>query len=264
MCSVGIHIWLELLQVSFIFILSFWKMKTERKRPWKPIKPQQRCPFSGPCILNFSSWCLLRQCTEEQTYQAAWHVHPNINFQERVCSSPGLKNPSLSSYFVNFSSLEGFQLVEELCSLTVSWGKYSWDMNPYSPSITQMHSSVFTKRVPYLTGSRALSRKISCEGALLGTSFFSLMFLHMKSSNRVRSALAPVPSITDPMWWLNGIQSIPFAYFFLIPLVAFTWHLLSAFLSHRRTGEECVDKCPTQVMPRLHLRSHSLVLWNWY
>lgn len=195
--------------------------------------------------------------------RTAWHVHPNINFQETVCSSPGLKNPSLSSYFVNFSSLEGFQLVEELCSLTVSWGKYSWAMNPYSPSITQMHSSVFTKRVPYLTGSRALSRKISCEGALLGTSFSSLMFLHMKSSNRVRSTLAPVPSITDPMWWLNGIQSIPFAYFFLIPLVAFTWHLLSALLSHWRTREECVDKCPTQVMPWLHLRNHSLVLWNW-
>lgn len=50
-----------------------WKRR-ERKRPWKPIKPQERCPFSGPCILNFSSWC-----TEEQTYclaRASQHQLP--------------------------------------------------------------------------------------------------------------------------------------------------------------------------------------------
>lgn len=66
---------------------------------------KSRCASPQACVSPISS-CLIP-----------------VHFQETLCSSTSrLKIISSSSYFVNFSSLEGSQLGEELCNLTVSWG----------------------------------------------------------------------------------------------------------------------------------------------
>lgn len=136
-CSVRIHIWLELSQVSFI--LFYWKMKTEQRKAWKAPTPQQWCLFFRPWASHIP---------HPDTSSDRWHwradapsslacVSPifycliHIHFQETLCSlASRLKIIFSSSYFINFSSLEGSQLGEELCNLTVSRGNSPENVSP--------------------------------------------------------------------------------------------------------------------------------------
>lgn len=199
-----------------------WKQKERGGKPWKPIKPQQGCPLSIPWISPpDASWD--RQCIEEQMCQAAWHMHPNINFQETVCpSAPGRKSPSLFSYFVNFSNLEGSQLVEVLCSLTVSWEKYSCDMDPCSTSIAQVHVPAFTESIPDPRGFRALSRRVEQEDLLQRSSvrhcflFFDVSAHEKQQQGEVYSCNSAINNwsyVVTKWYWVNQYH---FSYFFSI------------------------------------------------
>lgn len=127
MCRVRIHIWLKL--SCQLYFISF-KDENRTKKSLESTK--------APAVMLFLRTLRFSHphpdtSSDRQHWRAdapsplacvspISHCLIPIHFQETLCSlASRLKIISSSFYFVNFSSLEGSQLGEELCNLTVSW-----------------------------------------------------------------------------------------------------------------------------------------------
>lgn len=246
-------------------------MKTEQRKACKAPKPQQWSLFSGCCASHIPH-------PNTPSDRGHWRadapsplacVSPitscliPVHFQETLCSSASrLKIISSSSNFVNFSSLKGSQLGEELCNLTVSWGNSPVKCIPIAyPSPWCISLLLRRESLPWESPQqeRRTWRSLlkAHPGHCLSLWCFCTQRAAVGRSTPRNTAISNSSNILAKWYQIksNQLQISPqFSQLglYLVP---------SLSIAFPNMGEECIKTSPTQDMTWQRLGRNFAILW---